>query len=66
MLEGQGYYWPTLVLIIRKNIFPFDYELNHINDMAEKYLNSIGFIVVGESNVGLLIEAKDNSFNSLI
>jgi hypothetical protein len=47
-------------------IIPFDYQLNRIEEMAQKYLTSIGFVVIGQCEGGLLCDSYQGSFNKLV
>lgn len=49
-----------------RKIIPFDYTLNRIEEMAQAYLTSVGFVVVGQCEGGLLCDSHQGSFQKLI
>ena len=50
----------------KSKYIPFNYSLNNINDMAAEYLTSIGFIIAGQCETGLICNAKNHCFKELI
>jgi hypothetical protein len=50
----------------KSKTIPFDYSMNRIEDMACAYLTSIGFVVVGQCELGLLCDTRQGSFQALI
>jgi hypothetical protein len=46
-------------------IIDFDYTLNTIEEMAEKYLTAKGFPIIGKTEDGIVCEAVDGCFVSI-
>jgi len=46
-------------------VIDFDYTLNTIEEMAEKYLTAKGVPIIGKIEYGIVCEAVDGSFLSI-